>query len=126
MDLRVGGLGVSGLGVGGLRRVGGLGVGVLVDQLGQSGQHGGDLSGDRGRSGQVVALGQESVLIGSPCQGDLLSFGADVVGRSLVGVARVVADHLLGVGFIAGRSVRSGVAANIIQLMMQVITLKKG
>ena len=77
-----------------------------------------------GSDGQVVTLGLEAVLIGGPGQSDLLAFGRDVVRRSLVGVARVVAlavaflsvavllagQLLLGVGFVAGRSVRSGVS----------------
>ena len=84
--------------------------GVFIHQFGQSGQHGGDLSWDWGRSRQVISTGQETVLISGPGQRDFLSFGRDVVRRSLVGVARLVSDHFLGVGLVTGRTVRTGVA----------------
>ena len=90
-------------------RVGGFGV-LLFGQLGQSGQHGGDLGRDRWWGGQVVSLGYESVLIGGPGQSDLLSFGGDEVRSSLVGVARLVSDDFLCVGLIAGSTIGTGVA----------------
>merc|ERR1740128_72792 len=97
-SLRVGGFGVGG------------GVVGLFDQFGKSWQHGGDLSRDRWGSGQMISGGDESVLIGGPSQSDLLAFGSDEVRSSLVGVAGFVSDGLLGVGFIAGCTVGSGVA----------------
>ena len=90
-------------------RVGRFGV-LLFGQLGQSGQHGGDLGRDRWWGGQVVSLGYESVLIGGPGQSDLLSFGGDEVRSSLVGVARLVSDDFLCVGLIAGSTIGTGVA----------------
>ena len=76
----------------------------------------------------MVTLGLETVLIGDPGEGELLAFGRNPVRGSLVGVthagfvvlavsaAAVVADLLLGVGFIAGGVVRSSVAKTIIIL----------
>merc|ERR1740128_851046 len=58
----------------------------------------------------MISGGDESVLIGGPGQSDLLAFGSDEVRSSLVGVAGFVSDGLLGVGFIAGCTVGSGVA----------------
>ena len=106
---------VSGLGISGL-------VVRLLDQFGQSGQHTGDFLGHGRRSGQVVTLGLESVLISDPGEGDFLAFRGNPVGRSLVGVAHtgvvilavsvasVRADVLLGLGFLAGGAVGTSVA----------------
>ena len=80
----------------------------------------------------MVTLGGESVLIGNPGEGEALAFGGDPVGSTLVGVTldglvrflaiRVLGDSLqflLGLGFIAGGSVRSSVAVNIIALLIE-------
>lgn len=89
---------VSGLGVNGL-------VVRLLDQLGQSGQHAGDFLGHGRRSGQVVTLGLETVLIGSPGQSDALTFGRDVIRRSLVG-----SSVTLSIGLVTGGAIRALVA----------------
>ena len=72
---------------------------------GKSGQHRGDFSRDWWWGGQVVSLGYESVLIGSPRQSDFLSFGRDVERHSLVGATQIVSEHFLCVRFIAGCTV---------------------
>ena len=77
---------------------------------GESGQHGGDLRRNWRWSRQVSSSGHESVLIGGPTQRDFLSFGRDVVRGSLIGVARLVSDDLLLVGFGAGCAIWTGVA----------------
>ena len=77
-----------------------------------------------GSDGQVVTLGQETVLIGSPGQSDILTLGRDVVDGTFVGVslagfvtvlsvttATAGADLFLGVGFITGGTVRTRVSA---------------
>ena len=70
----------------------------------------------------MVTLGLETVLISNPGEGDLLTFGRDVIDGSLVGVAHtglvilavriasVRADLLLGLGFLAGGAVGTSVA----------------
>jgi len=77
-----------------------------------------------GSDGQVVAFWLESVFIGGPGQSEFLAFGGNPVGGSSVGVAinvlvsgfaiRIVGDALhllLHLRFLAGRVVRSRVAA---------------
>ena len=73
----------------------------------------------------MVTLGLETVLIGNPGEGDLLTLGRDVVDGSLVGVAHtglvilavsvasIGADVLLGLGFFAGSAVGTSVAEYI-------------
>lgn len=89
----VGGLDVSGLMV------------RLLDQLGKSRQHASDFLGHGRRSRQVVTLGLESVLIGSPGQSDALAFGRNPVRGSLVG-----SSVTLGVGLVTGGAIRAFVA----------------
>ena len=52
-----------------------------------------------GSDGQVVTLGLESGLISDPGQSELLAFGGDPVGRSLVGVAVSILVRVGGVRF---------------------------
>ena len=73
----------------------------------------------------MVTLGLETVLIGNPGEGDLLTLGRDVVDGSLVGVAHtglvilavsvasIGADVFLGLGFFAGSAVGTSVAKYI-------------
>ena len=73
----------------------------------------------------MVALGTESVLISFPGQGDFLALGRDVISGSLVGVSSaifgflvvrvlvVAAQLFLGLGLLAGSSVRSSEAAKL-------------
>ena len=74
--------------------------------------------------GQVIALGLETVLISNPSQSDLLSFGGDVVRRSLVSVslaglvftlavtaATAGADLFLDVGLVTGGAIRARVSS---------------
>lgn len=95
----------------------------LLDQFGESWQHGGDLGRDRGRRRQVVTDWSETVLIGNPRQRNFLAFRADPVGGSLVGVARsgllvvlavaggsVSAQLLLGLSLLARGTIRSSEA----------------
>ncbi len=76
-----------------------------------------------GGNWQVVTLGLETRIIGSPGQSEFLAFRGNPVGRSLVGVThnilvggfavRVVCDALhllLDLRFLAGSVVRLGVA----------------
>ena len=92
---------VSGLGVSSL-------VVWLLDQLGKSGQHASNLLGHGRRSGEMVTLGLESVLVGSPSQSDALSFGRDVVRGSLVG-----GSVTLGVRLVTGGAIRTLVADDL-------------
>ena len=81
-------------------------------ELGQGLDGGGDFSWDRGRSGQVVSYWLVTVLIGDEVQGDLDSFGADVIVLSLLGVSSFVSRSLLGVSLIASGSIGSSVAVD--------------
>ena len=93
--------------------------------VGESGSHW-ELVFVNGSNWQVVTLGLESALVSNPGQSDLLAFRGNVIGSSLVGVsssgfvrffsvsilavAGLGGQLLLGVRLVTSGAVRSGVA----------------